>query len=203
VVLARDAGEPSSWTPDGEQLLIARRSERGDYDVWIALLEGSKATLQPLVQTSDADYYPELSPDGRWLAFVSGRFELYVQPFPGPGPRTLVSVSGGGHPAWNPNGKELFFVGPPDPAQPWVRRMMVVDVRTRPALRLGVPRPLFEFSSRDLPITCYPARCYDVSSDGQRFFGTQVVPSPRPPPVTHIHLVQNWLEELKARVPTD
>ena len=151
--------------------------------------------------------WPEFSPDGRWLAYASddsGRLEVYVRPFPGPGPRTQVSVNGGQSPAWNPSGGELFFVALPDPGQPETRHVMVVEARTSPTLWLGRPRELFSFTANDhLVFACIPARCYDVSADGQLFFVSRGAAVAQPPPVTHIHLIQNWLQEVKARVPTD
>ena len=58
---------------------------------------------------------PEFSPDGRWLAYASdktGRFEVYLRPYPAFGPSTPVSIAGGSDPAWNPKGGELFFLEP-------------------------------------------------------------------------------------------
>ena len=78
---------------------------------------------------------------------------------------------------------------------------MVVDVTMGSTLRLGRPRELFKWPGR-CP-ACSPARCYDVTLDGQRFIKTEPLPAPEPAPVTHIHLIQNWLEEVKARVPRD
>lgn len=60
---------------------------------------------------------------------------------------------------------------------------------------------LFEFDPRDLSFACIPLRCYDVALDGERFFAVQAGRLPRRPPVTHINLFPNWLEELKAKVP--
>jgi Tol biopolymer transport system component len=57
---------------------------------------------------------PAFSPDGHWLAYESGetgRFEIYVQPFPGPGRKWSISIGGGQHPIWAPKGRELFFLG--------------------------------------------------------------------------------------------
>jgi serine/threonine-protein kinase len=198
-VLLPGGGVPSSWSRDGQQLAVVK-----DDDIWIVAFDGPEPSLQPLASTEHAEAWPAFSPDGRWLAYAaddSGRFEVYVQPFPGPGPRTQVSISGGESPTWNPVGHEIFFVTAPEREQ--TLRMMVVDVRTHPALQLGAPRELFTFRREGLLLACGLAPCYNVSADGQRFFGTQVEVVSSPPPVTHIHLVQNWLEEVKARVPTD
>jgi Tol biopolymer transport system component len=196
-VLASDDGYPSSWSPDGRQLALAK-----DGDIWIAAVDGGKVALAPLATTPDGEQWPEFSPDGRWLALgsnTSGRDEVYVQPYPGPGARQLVSLEGGTSPAWNPVGGELFFLSLPDAGGK--RQMMVVDVRPGRPLSIGRPRPLFAFSQPPLGISCLSVRCFAVAPDGQRFYGIRRTPSPPAPPVTHIQLVQNWTEELKARVP--
>jgi hypothetical protein len=79
--------------------------------------------------------------------------------------------------------------------------MMAVEFSAPPTPRVGTPRVLFEFGTSDLSFYCVPVRCYDVAADGQRFYGTQRVPQAPTPPVTHINLIQNWFEELKAKVP--
>jgi eukaryotic-like serine/threonine-protein kinase len=150
----------------------------------------------------------EFSPNGRWIAYhteESGQSEVFVQPFPGPGPRVQVSTQGGWNPAWNPNGSELFFLAPASgsaggstPKQ----RMMVVAVHEAPALTLGAPRQLFEFTDWKEFLSCDPTRCYDVAPDGQRFFVVQYRKLADAPPTTHINLIVNWLEELKQKVPT-
>jgi hypothetical protein len=80
--------------------------------------------------------------------------------------------------------------------------MMAVDFEPGSRPRIGHPRSLFEFDPRDLALACTPLRCYDVAPDGQRFYARQARNPPPPPVVTHINLVQNWFEELKAKVPT-
>ena len=138
----RDPGYPSSWSPDGRHLAFTR-----DGDIWIANVENGKAAVEPLARTPDIELWPEFSPDGRWLAYgsnASGRNEVYVQPYPGPGPRQQVSLEGGESPAWSPTGRELFFVSAPD--SEGMRQMMVTDVRPGPALTFGKPRRLFGFS---------------------------------------------------------
>jgi serine/threonine-protein kinase len=154
------------------------------------------------MQTTYAEQWPEFSPDGHWLAYgsnVSGRFEVYVRPYPGPGSAELVSVSGGESPAWHPNGKELLFVGPENAAG--LRSMMAVDLEAGSLLRIGRLRRLFDFDPASLQFACAPVRCYDVSPDGQRFYARQYGAAPPPPVVTQVNLVQNWFEELKAKVP--
>jgi hypothetical protein len=138
-----------------------------------------------------------------WLAYgsnLSGRFELYVRPYPATGPAESVSLEGGGNPAWHPNGRELFFVSSPDATG--TRRMMVADFTSGLPPRIGRPRPLFAFNQLDLDLACSPVRCYDVAPDGQRFYAVQSRALPPRPVITHITLALNWVEELKAKVPT-
>jgi len=80
------------------------------------------------------------------------------------------------------------------------RQMMATAVRSGPTLEVGRPRPIFTFSYPPLRLACVPCSCYAVSADGQRFYGIQDLPVPPTPPVTHLQLVLNWAEELKARV---
>ena len=147
--------------------------------------------------------WPAFSPDGRWLAFgssTSGTPELFVQPYPGPGTRVQVSVDGGQSPAWHPNGREIYFLslGPAGARQSY---MMAADFSPGPPARIGRPRRLFEFDATKLGLMCVYSRCYDVSADGERFYGVQELEAPAPAPVTHINLVANWIEEVKAKVP--
>ena len=80
--------------------------------------------------------------------------------------------------------------------------MNSVDVDVTRGVRVGAPRRLFELNPDDLAFYCLPMRCYDVAPDGQRFYVPKsVAPLPPAPVVTHINLIQNWFEELKAKVP--
>ena len=115
----------------------------------------------------------------------------------GPGSAGAGALEGGENPAWNPSGRELFFTSRLDAAGRW--RMWAVDMETSPRLRIGTPRSLFDFSA-DLSFVCVQVRCHAVSPDGGRFFGVQLLPVPPTPPVTHVRLVQGWLEEMKARL---
>jgi len=190
---------PASFTPDGRQLAALTRSAG---DIVIATLADGQARVQPLLQTPHGERWPAFSPDGRWLAYgsnVSGRDEVYLRSFPGPGPEEQVSVEGGYSPAWSFGGKELLFLrriaGPPVELD-----MMTVEFRAGPPMAIGRPRRLFAIDPT-LNFSCSPVRCFDVTPDGQRFYAVQT-PKPLPKPVvTHISLIVNWFEELKAKVP--
>jgi serine/threonine-protein kinase len=214
VLLAAGNLDPTSWTPDGKQLVAVRDND----DVVSVAVDQANTSVRSVVQTSDAEDTPEFSPDGRWLAYVSnvsGRREVYVRPYPGPGPAEQVSLDGGLSPAWNPAGRELFFVSLPDSAGRM--SMMSADFvpgspppsgssRGGPARterpRIGRPRPLFP-AKEELGFASVGTRGYDVARDGQRFYVLQFQVPPPVPPVTHVGLIQNWFEELKAKVPRD
>ena len=203
-VLAAGSLNPSSWTPDGRLLAGVIGS-----DLAVATVDHRQARVQVLAATPENERWPEFSPDGRWLAYgsdVSGRYEIYVRPYPGPGPPVLVSINGGMSPAWRRDGRELFYVercvgaGCPDGTAAARNSMMSVAFAAASFPRVGAPRPLFVIESGS-GWGCLPVRCYDVSPDGQRFFVRQTVASVPAPPVTDVNLVQNWVEELKAKVP--
>jgi Tol biopolymer transport system component len=194
---------PSSFTPDGRQLIAVRN---GQDIVSVTVANGQVTGAQPVVQTDSVEYSPDLSPDGRWLAFasnVSGRFEVYVRPYPGPGPAEPVSVEGGGSPVWRRDGHEVFFQTHRSSRD---NRQRVMSVEFSPGAgpgdrpRIGRPRVLFEFDNDNVVLSCGQVRCYDVAPNGQRFYGVQSPPPPSPA-ATHISLILNWLEELEAKVP--
>ena len=189
----------SSFTPGGRQIAAVRDSR----DIVIVTVEPGQSPEQVVAHPPQhTERWPEFSPDGRWLAYgsdASGRFEVYVRPYPGPGPAEPVSIDGGWSPAWAPTGRELFFVSLPDPEGK--RRLMAVEFAPGSPPRIGRPRALFAFDPRDLRLACTPVRCYDVAADGERFYATQAQAPPPAPMVTHISLILNWLEELKAKVP--
>jgi serine/threonine-protein kinase len=192
---------PSSFTPDGRQLAVSRGRE----DIFIVTVEDGQARVQSLIATPYTESWAAFSPDGRWLAYASnasasGRFEVYVQPYPGPGRTEQVSVDGGRGPAWHASGRELFFVTDSDATgRGW---MMAADFAAGSPPRIGRPHRLFEFSNGDLALDCFPTRCFDVAPDGQRFYAVANAATTAPLPVTtHINLILNWFDELKAKVP--
>ncbi len=180
-----------SFSPDGQFLAFQENDPKTRKDIWVLRISDRKA--QPFLQTPFIEGGPTFSPDGHWLAYVSdesGRPEVYVQPYPGPGGTWQISTEGGTEPAWNRNGRELFFRSS--------KKMMVVDVITRPSFSPGKPRLLFEgqYFASNWPLV---STAYDVSADGQRFL--MVKTAEQGSAATQINVVLNWFEELKQKVP--
>jgi serine/threonine protein kinase len=180
---------PGAWSPDGKMLAFVETNPKTDQDIWILHVADNKA--EPFIKTPFNEGAPQFSPDGRWLAYASdesGRWEVYVQPYPGPGGTLQISTDGGREPLWNHNGKELFYRNGD--------KMMVVGVSTQPTFSAGKAELLFEghyqTTNASLPQ-------YDVSPDGQRFL--MVKDAGTEQSTTQINIVQNWFEELKLRVP--
>jgi len=195
---------PSSWSPDGTTLAFVEEGESPtigffQFDIW--MLSIRDRTTRAVMHTSANEMTPEFSPDGRWLAYVSsgsgsGRHDVYVQPYPGPGERHLISTNGGEQPAWRGDGRELFYVqGGAFSSSGGAPTLMSVAVATVPEFRAGRPEALFE--SADLPTNW--GRSYDVAADGQRFLLTANSKATTTP--AQMILVQHWFEELKRLVP--
>ena len=119
-----------SWSPDGQLLAFVEVNPTTGQDIWVLRLGDRKA--QPFLRTPFNEAAPRFSPDGRWLAYISdesGRYEIYVQPYPGPGGKWQISTEGGTEPVWNRNGRELFYRSGD--------KMMAVDIATQPEFRCG------------------------------------------------------------------
>jgi eukaryotic-like serine/threonine-protein kinase len=141
----------------------------------------------PFLQTPFNETVPAFSPDGHWLAYASdesGRYEIYVRPYPGPGGKWQISTEGGEQPVWNPSGRELFYRSGD--------KMMRVEIGTEPGFAVGKPRILFE--GQYATAATFPD--YDVSPDGQRFLMLKPAEQAEAGP-TQINVVLNWFEELK------
>jgi Tol biopolymer transport system component len=184
-----------SWSPDGKLLVFTGNTndavhQRTDSTTRaISLLAlGPPRSVRPLIQNPFPSAGPHLSPDGRWMAYVSdesGQPEVYVRPFPRVDSKRQISTNGGTFPLWASHGRELFYKNG--------RKLFAVPIRTEPEFIAGTPRLLFE-GSFEVGV----GRPYDIAPDG-RFIMIQTGQSEAP--VTQIALVQNWFEELKQRVP--
>ena len=172
---------PTDWSPDGRFLALQSLvpGTRTNWDIWVYSFEDKAA--RPFVESAYAEQGPTFAPDGRWLAYSSdesGRPEVYVQPFPGPGSKSRVSTSGGWQPRWRGDGRELFYREPDG-------RFMAVPVTIKAgALEAGTPQPLFAVRTNPIPGTQY-----DVARDGQRFIVSVPTQAEGASPLT---LVLNW-----------
>ena len=195
---------PSSWSRDGTIAFVEEGDLKGDFnvlqfDIWV-LSTGDRKT-RAVIHTAANEMTPEFSPDGRWLAYVSNesrRNEVYVQPYPGPGERHLISTNGGAQPAWSATGRELFYVQGGGFGGPGVTTLMSVKIATAPEFVAGTPEVVFDSADLQSPW----GRSYDVAPDGQRFLLTLSKEAPPNPAPAQMILVQHWFEELKRLVPT-
>jgi Tol biopolymer transport system component/tRNA A-37 threonylcarbamoyl transferase component Bud32 len=180
---------PSStgpWSSAGRVLAVSGGDTATGFDIDVLQPGGP----QPLVRTPFNEVSGAFSPDGRWLAFASdasGRYEIYVQAYPGPGGRLQISSEGGAEPLWSRNGRELFYRSGD--------KMMAVEIDTRSSFSAGKPKSLFQ--GRYLPAPAQTAN-YDVAPDG-RFL--MIKPGGEEQAPTQVNVVLNWFEELKRLVP--
>jgi len=152
---------PGAVAPDNDTLVFLRSTEATSFNI-LTLSLRQPANAKPLRQSPAYESGARLSPDGRWMTWVSnetGRNEVYLSAFPGPAERVPVSTDGGTQAIWNPNGKEIFYR--------LDDKMIAVDVTTSPALKLSAPKVLFE--SRYAFGAGVTIPNFDVSRDGQRF----------------------------------
>ena len=183
--------DPGSFSPDGATLAFLEfRPETGED---ILLLDLRNRRVMPFLNSRANEIQPEFSPDGRWMAYVSdesGRDDVYVRPYPGPGGKWLISQEGGTEPVWARNGKQLFYRRQ--------NQVWKVDVRTDTSFTAGKPRLLFEALRFAWG---WPSRSWDISPDGQRFLMVKQEER-KPQPVTEMILVLNWFEDLRRLCPT-
>jgi serine/threonine-protein kinase len=189
----REAAEfPNSWSPDGgtiAYILVSRLvTGGGERDIWLVSPDG-KQKARPWLESPYAETAAALSPDGRWMAYVSdesGRKEVYVRSFPGAGGRIKISSEGGAEPVWSRGGRELIY-------RQGIQ-FFSVDVRTEPALIAGTPRVLFSGDflpggREDKPFG------YAVSSDGNAIYAAREIVVPEPE--RRLAVVTNWLETIR------
>jgi Tol biopolymer transport system component len=180
---------PGSWSPDGKELVFDVQDAINASDIWV-MPANDFSKARPWLRTTASEARARFSPNGRWLAYVSnetGRFEVYVRPFAGPGGKQQISTEGGLEPLWAPTGKELFYRSG--------RKMMVVEVTTDSSFTKNAPRLLFEgqFVGPNIPIGRSA-----ISPDGERFLMLEPVDSSQP--ANQMNIVLNWSEELKKKV---
>jgi Tol biopolymer transport system component len=184
---SRILGTMNDWSPDGRFAML-QTFAIGSKTAWdLSLLSVGDGKLSSFRSTPFSETGAQFSPDGRWVAYQSnetGRFELYVQSFPGPGGRWQVSSGGSEFPRWRSDGRELYFVEPGG-------GLMSAEIKAGEAFEAGTPRPLFQARIKRF----FGGAQYDASPDGQRFIVNMSEEDPSLP----LTVVLDW----PATVPKD
>ncbi len=167
-------------SPDGKTLVYTERTAATPFNIWAAPLSGAGKPA-PLLQSRFNKSEVRFSPDGRFLSFISdesGRPEVYVMPYPGPGEKSRVSTGGARLARWSRDGRELFYLSAD-------LRLMAVPIQTSASLRIGAAREVFKLPGK-------PWSSFDPAPDGKRFLAVvpDVVAGEQP-----LTVVVNWRAE--------
>ncbi|MCZ6857000.1 MAG: protein kinase, partial [Gemmatimonadetes bacterium] len=180
----------TSWSSDGQRLAIRRNAaDTGGSDVGILELGDTTAPVRFLESTAD-ECCGTFSPDGRWLAYQSneneGRNDVFVVPLPSRAPKQQVSLEGGTSPRWSPDGFTLYYWRPEDDGN----RLIAITVAPGPRFAVTATEELFEIATAtDLSFAVMPG--------GREFL--LLVDNPKAI-AREIHVIENFFEELKAKV---
>jgi WD40 repeat protein len=187
--IGKHAWGEASFSRDGGWLILRGLGTGSARDIY-ALRANEDTVLRALVATPADEYAPALSPDGRWLAYVSeesGTPEVYVRPFPNTTDgKFQVSLSGGTEPVWAHGGRELFFVNA-------ANQLVAVEVTTSPRFSLGRQQALFPVGpfSRD-----FNHSAYAIAPDNRRFVMIHSITFAS----GDLVMVENWQEVLKEKL---
>jgi Tol biopolymer transport system component len=179
------------WSHDGHWILVRTETgAAGNGDI-IAMSATGDSTIVPVATTGFTELQPALSPDGRWVAYVSndaGINEVYVRPFPNTDTgHWQVSNGGGGSPVWSPDGKELYFIDANS-------RLVAAQIEAGPVFSVGELKPLFD-ATRFSYAGFHQA--FEVTKDGQFVF---LGPIGQIAPTIRLVQVDNWFADLKAKM---
>jgi serine/threonine-protein kinase len=190
---------PRSWHPSGKLLAFEEANPQTNFDILILPLTGDEASgWRPgkptiFLDSPFGEFDAAFSPDGRWLAYTSdesGRFEVYVRPFPGPGGKWQVSTAGGGWPTWSRSRRELFYVVEDG-------RIMVAGY-TAEGDRFDVDKP--RVWSPGL-VRWFGGRTYDLHPDGERVAVLKASGDEAEDKRDRIVFIQNFFDELRRIAP--
>jgi serine/threonine-protein kinase len=190
-------------------------------DLWILPFDGDKKPV-PFLASTKNETHPQISPDGKWIAYTSeltGRKEVYVQPFPSGTGRWQISPDaglGGDWPRWRNDSQELYFhsLGNAGPygvytsGQAFIGPVLAATIKaTGGSIEAGIPKELFRFLALRFPHPGGDYHTYDVSADGQRFLtfqrvltnagpGAQITPEV---PIQGLTVAMHWIAGLEKR----
>ena len=172
-------GSPYVWTSD-DRLFVS-----GGGDIQAVDLADNSAV--PIADSPAQEWGPHLSPDEKWVAYTSdesGRYEIYVKPYPALSGAWVVSTEGGEEPVWSRDGRSLFYRN----GDTWLE----VPVSYKPEFNVGKPRVALEG-----PYINVPGRSYDVSPDGERFLVVKQAEQKEQQNQQPMALVLNWQNDLR------
>jgi Tol biopolymer transport system component len=185
------------WSTDGRFLLYSVNDPKTKTDLWALQDAGGVSAdrkAQPYLATQHNETQGQFSPSGsgapRWVAYTSdesGRYEVYVQPFPAASGKFQISSDGGSQPRWRRDGKELYYLAPDG-------KLMAVETRTSPGFEHGAPKALFETRTGNRGAGNQTLMLYDVAADGKRFLINSYMEETASSP---INVVLNWQAALK------
>jgi hypothetical protein len=160
--------------------------------LWLARSRSpARRRRTPLLEAGFAQTQPQISPDGRWLAYISnesGLYEVYVRPYPMGAGKWQISQGGGQHHRWRGDSKELYYYAPDG-------RLMAASIGGGAALEAGTPVPLFEAHMMNGPVVTTGFRAqYDVTRDGRRFLLNVPLEGELTAPVS---VVLDWIAGLR------
>jgi len=197
---SRNRQDPTSWHPSGKFLAYEEERTQGVADIMILPLEGDEESgLKPgkptvFLDSAFSEGHGVFSPDGRWLAYhsnESGRMEVYVRPFPGPGEKKQVSLGGGMYPAWSRSRQELAYQNAAD----WT--LMIAAYGTEgDSFRVEKPRSVGRIPRRGLGMPGF-----DLHPDGQRFVVLKTTEDPTDAGQDHMVLIEHFFDELRRVAP--
>ncbi len=177
---------PGSWSHDGKMLAYVVTGKETKSDIWIFSKDG-KPEIRPLVATRASETGPQISPDGRWIAYISdesGENEVYVQPFPSGSGKWRISSGGGSLPRWAPDGKRIYFT----------RREEIFSVPL--TISVGQAGGTIAVGREERVMATQGLNSFDVSPNGKTIIVAQRGVGTLP---DKFHVVLNWFEELKKQ----
>jgi serine/threonine protein kinase len=179
--------QPFDWSADGQFIAYVTTTDlKTRSDIWILPI-GQDQKPKPFLRTEANEWDPHFSPDGKWMTYCSdesGRSEIYVRPFPGPGEPWQISPSGGTRPRWSRDGSSIFYMDPQS-------LVVLAEISARGSrVDVGKSKLLFHAYPKEY------AGAYDVSPDGKRVVVNSLGTSEISPPTT---LTVNWTALLKKK----
>jgi eukaryotic-like serine/threonine-protein kinase len=176
-----------AWSPSGRDLVYQESNGRSGWDLWVFSTVDHQR--RPFLQTPFNEGDAAFSPDGHWVGYTSnesGRDEVYVRPFPGPGGKSQVSTAGGSVPLWSRDGREIFYRSGAS--------VMAVPVHGGARFSAGAPRLVFAGTVASPSFTFRTE--YNITPDGRRFL---MIERQQSGMLQHVNVILNWFDELRAR----